>query len=153
MFLASGILLWPLFEKVWDALGDPVFGTLGFALGTVLYCLCPWWTLMAMLGFGSKHLKVNTPFLKYATEAALAFYIIHQTVVVGVAYFAVQWPIPDLLKWAAVFAIAFVLTVGLYEFAVRRFNVMRVMCGMKPLRRRTDAQPQEAQVHGTAQTV
>jgi peptidoglycan/LPS O-acetylase OafA/YrhL len=153
MFLAAGILLWPLFEAAWDALGDPAFGTWGFALGTMLYCLCPWWTLLAILGFGSRHLNISTPFLKYANEAVLPFYILHQPVVITAGYFVVQWSIPDLLKWAVVLVAAFAITLGLYEFGVRRYNVTRVLFGMKPVRRQTSAQPQEAQVHGTAQTV
>ena len=48
-------------------------------------------------------------------------------------YFVVQWAIPDLLKWLIIVPVSFVIIMTLYEFLVRRFNVMRVLFGMKPL--------------------
>lgn len=46
-----------------------------------------WAWLMAFLGFGSRYLNFNNGFLKYANEAVLPFYILHQTVIVTVGYF------------------------------------------------------------------
>ena len=42
-----------------------------------------WCCVLAFLGFGRKHLNFSTPFLKYANEAVLPFYILHQTVMLG----------------------------------------------------------------------
>jgi hypothetical protein len=80
-----------------------------------------------------KHLNVNTPFLKYANEAVLPFYILHQTVLLCVGYFVVRWNIPDLLKWAIIASISFVIIMGLYEL-VRRNNTLRFLFGMKLLK-------------------
>jgi hypothetical protein len=81
-----------------------------------------------------KHLNFSKPFLKYANEAVLPFYILHQTVLLCVGYFVVQWAIPDLLKWVIILPVSFVIIMVLYEFLVRRFNVMRVLFGMKLLK-------------------
>ena len=64
----------------------------------------------------------------------LPFYILHQTVLLSVGYFVVQWAIPDLLKWVIIVPVSFAIIMALYEFVVRRFNVMRVLFGMKPLK-------------------
>jgi len=74
----------------------------------------------------------------------LPFYILHQTVILSVAYFVVQWAIPDLLKWLIVVPVSFAIIMLLYEFLVRRFNVMRFLFGMKPRPKAAVAQPQEA---------
>jgi hypothetical protein len=37
-------------------------------------------------------------------------------------------------KFAIIDAIPFAIIMALYEFVVRRFNVLRVLIGMKPLR-------------------
>jgi peptidoglycan/LPS O-acetylase OafA/YrhL len=79
-----------------------------------------------------RHLSFSTPFLKYANEAVLPFYILHQTVVLSMSYFVVQWAIPDLLKWAIILMASFAIAMTMYEFLVRRWNMMRMLFGMKP---------------------
>jgi hypothetical protein len=62
-----------------------------------------------------------------------------------VGYFVVQWAIPDLLKWLIIVSTSFVIIMMLYEFVVRRFNVMRVLFGMKPLKQATPVVTRPAQ--------
>jgi len=95
--------------------------------------LIAWFSILTFLGFGMKHLNVNTPFLKYANEVVLPFYIFHQTVLLCVGYFVVRWAIPDPLKWLIIASISFVTVMGLYEL-VRRNNILRFLFGMKPLK-------------------
>jgi peptidoglycan/LPS O-acetylase OafA/YrhL len=114
--------------------GDPVFGTAQYTLFFSLYGLWAWCWVLAILGFGMKHLNFTTPVLQRANEAVLPFYILHQPVLLCVGFFVVRWAIPDLLKWAIIMPTSFVIIVTLYEFLVRRFNVMRVLFGMKPLK-------------------
>ena len=92
--------------------------------------LIAWFFILTFLGFGTKHLNFNTPFVKYANEAVLPFYILHQTVLLCVGYFVVGWAIPDSLKWLSIFYISFVIVLGLYEL-VRRNNILRFLFGMK----------------------
>ena len=120
------------------------FGTPLWALALGLRGLGSWSWVLAILGFGRKHLDFNTPFLKYANEAVLPFYIFHQTVLLCVGYFVVQWAIPDLLRWAIILVASFAVIMVLYEFLVRRFNAMRFLFGMKPRPRVPAVQPEEA---------
>jgi len=110
------------------------FGTPLWAFALGLRGLGSWSWILAALGFGRKHLNLSTPFVTYANEAVLPFYIFHQTVLLCVGYFVVQWAIPDLLKWVIILPASFAIIMVLYEFLVRRFNVMRFLFGMKPLR-------------------
>jgi len=129
--LVAGIILWGAFDIIWGSLGEPAFGTWQYAIGIGFWCLYAWCWLLAILGFGMKHLSFSTPFLKYANEAVLPFYILHQTVIFSLAYFAVQWAIPDLMKWAFILISSFAISIGLYELLVRRFNIPRFLFGMK----------------------
>jgi len=110
------------------------FGTPLWAFALGLRGLGSWSWILAALGFGRKHLNSRTPFVTYANEAVLPFYIFHQTVLLCVGYFVVQWAIPDLLKWVIILPASFAIIMVLYEFLVRRFNVLRFLFGMKPLR-------------------
>jgi hypothetical protein len=121
----------------------PTFGTWRYALGWGCRALGSWCCILAALGFARKHLDFSTPFLKYANGAVLPFYILHQTVLLGVGYFVVRWPIPDLLKWAVILLASFAVIMVLYELLVRRFNVMRFLFGMKLRAKERAARPRE----------
>ena len=121
------------------------FGTTRLSLALGLRAISAWCWVMAFLGFGSLHLKLSTPFLTYANEAVLPFYILHQTVLLSVGYFVIQWAIPDLLKWLIIVPVSFAIIMVLYEFVVRRFNVMRVLFGMKPLKQAAPVATRPAQ--------
>lgn len=110
----------------------PAFGTARFAWGWALRSLGSWFCLLAILGFGIQHLNTRKPFLNYANEAVLPFYILHQTVLLSVGYIVLQWPMPDLLKWIVIMLVSFGIIMGFYEYLVRRFNLMRFLFGMKP---------------------
>ncbi len=148
-----GLMLTPAylfleFQKLYPALFP-----LAHELADPLYCLTSWSWLLAVLGFGMQHLNFNPPFLKYANEASLPFYILHQTVIVTLSYFVVRWPIPDLLKFLTVLLASFAIVMGLYEFLVRRINLLRFLFGMKPSARRPSAPALDGQVKDAVQTV
>jgi peptidoglycan/LPS O-acetylase OafA/YrhL len=99
--------------------------------GEFIYCMIAWSWLLAIFGFAMKRLTFTNPFLKYASEASLPFYILHQSVIVTVSYFVVQWAIPDWTKFITVIIVSFLIVMGLYEYLVRRFNLLRFLFGMK----------------------
>ncbi len=92
-----------------------------------------WLCVLGIFGYGMRHLTVRSPLLKYANEAVLPFYIFHQTVLLAVGYYVIQWSIHDAFKWLVIVLVSFPLIMGFYEFLVRRWNVMRFLFGMKLL--------------------
>ena len=124
------------------------FGTPQYAFALGLRGLAVWSWVLATLGFGRRYLNFGKPFLAYANEAVLPFYILHQTVLLGVGYFVVQWAIPDLLKWVIILVVSFAVIMVLYEFLVRRYNVLRFLFGMKLRPKAPAAQPQKAAASG-----
>jgi glucan biosynthesis protein C len=125
---------------------DPYYGTLQFALVYATFALSAWCWILALLGYGMRSLTRNTPFLQYTNEAVLPFYVMHQTVLLSVGYFVVQTTLPDPLKWFVIALISFAIVLGLYEFLVRRINLLRILFGMKPLRKAVVLSPQSARV-------
>jgi glucan biosynthesis protein C len=110
---------------------EPAYGTLPYVLALGLRGLSAWCWVLAFVGLGRQYLTKRTAFLDYANEAVLPFYILHQTVILSVGYFVVQWAIPGLLKWIIIFAISLTVIMALYDLLVRRFNVLRVLFGLK----------------------
>jgi peptidoglycan/LPS O-acetylase OafA/YrhL len=119
----------------------PALFPLADPLVKVLDCFVVWSWLLAIFGFGMVHFNFNPPYLKYANEAVLPFYILHQTVLITLGYFVMHWAIPDPLKFLIVLSGTFIIVMILYEFLVRRFSLLRFLFGMKLLPKKTAEQP------------
>ena len=100
-----------------------------------------WVWVLAILGFGMKHLTLNQPYLQPLNEAVLPFYVLHQSILIYVGYFVVQWDIPAGFKWLIIAPLSFAIIISLIAI-IRRVNVLRFLFGMKPLPR--SAQPAPA---------
>ncbi|MCG8970463.1 acyltransferase [Streptomyces sp. CL12-4] len=68
----------------------------------------------------------------YLAAAVLPLYILHQPIVVAVAYFVIGWSAPILVEYAVLVVIALILTLTAYELLVRRTRVTRFLFGMRP---------------------
>jgi glucan biosynthesis protein C len=68
---------------------------------------------------------------RYANEAVLPFYILHQTVIVVVAFYVVQWNAGALLKFLVISMTTLIITLFLYEVAIKRTMATRFLFGMK----------------------
>ena len=112
----------------------------GLVLAIVMRVLGGWICVLGFFGLAAQYLTAPKPGLNYANEAVLPFYIFHQTILLAVGYFVMQWGLPDVLEWAVIVVISFAVIMVLYEFGVRRFNVMRFLFGMKPLTKTQVAQ-------------
>lgn len=90
-----------------------------------------WTWLLTFLAFGRHWLSFENGFLRWAREASYPFYILHQTVLLIIAYWVIQQPWSPWAKFGCVLIGTFALCFVLYEMFVRRFNVMRWLFGMK----------------------
>jgi peptidoglycan/LPS O-acetylase OafA/YrhL len=68
----------------------------------------------------------------YLGAAVLPLYILHQPIVVAVAYHVVRWDASIPVKYTALVAASLLLTVGAYDLLVRRTAVTRFLFGMRP---------------------
>jgi len=122
------------------ALGfDPMPGaepfSLKFVLFQVIWSAASFGSVVFLLGLGARYLNFNNRALAYGNEAVLPFYLFHQTIILAVGYFVIRLGLGILPKFLIVVVLSFAAIMGLYELGVRRFNVMRFLFGMRPLRR------------------
>jgi surface polysaccharide O-acyltransferase-like enzyme len=90
-----------------------------------------WAWLLAFLGFASHHLNFSNNFLKYANEAVLPFYILHQSVIVTIGFFIRDWQLAVFPKYLFLASVSFLIIMVLYEFVVKRVAFLRLIFGMK----------------------
>lgn len=123
-------ILWYVAE-----IGAPTFGTPMYAFGMLVQALGVWGWLFFILGLGGRYLNRNNRFLAYANEAVLPFYILHQTIIISIGFYVVQWNTGVGLKYLTISTTSFVVIMLIYELLVRRINVLRFLFGMR-LRRK-----------------
>lgn len=125
------IVLALFFSFAWLIQEDHPFGSTGYMIDSILISLASWSCIFTLLGFVRRYLTFTNPFLSYSNEAVLPFYILHQPVILSVGFLVVNWAIPAIGKYFFMLICSFIVIMLIYEFLVRRFNVMRFLFGMK----------------------
>ena len=97
----------------------------------VLANIFTWSTVLAFLGYGRQHLSFGNRLLSWARDASYPVYILHQTVIIVIAYTVIQQPWRPWTKYWVVLVATLVTCVLLYEFLLRRFGVSRLAFGIK----------------------
>lgn len=121
----------------------------GFA-GMLLFKLSQWAWLLAILGVAHRRMIGDGPVLRYASEAAMPFYMLHLPLVTLVGLFAVQLNAGILTKYILVVAGATLATLAVYDLGVKRVGVLRFCFGMKPRPAHPDSQPSSSPRAGGA---
>jgi glucan biosynthesis protein C len=128
-FLVAAIAAFALLQTIW--LSKWHFSKGMIAWYHLLSNFNIWMWMLVVLGYGRKYLSFNHPFLRSANEAVYPFYILHQTVIIALAYQLayVNWGIP--LKFFLVATGTFLICWMLYRFAIKPWNLLRVPFGLK----------------------
>lgn len=115
----------------WGQAADYSAGYLGVHL---LLSLTIWSLLLSALWLGMRFLNFSNPVIRYANEAILPFYIVHQPVLVIIAFYALRWNLAPTAAYLVISTIGLLATLALYELLIRRIKVVRWLFGMKETR-------------------
>ncbi|WP_321504367.1 acyltransferase family protein [uncultured Methanoregula sp.] len=94
-----------------------------------VYVLTGWTGVLALLGAGRHLLDVSNNFTAYLGAAAYPVYIIHEAILVAIAYYVVMLAIPPALQYLAIVIFSVLLTFACYEI-LRRIPVVRALFGI-----------------------
>lgn len=89
-----------------------------------------WASIATLLGFAYRLSPDDSPALRYLTQAVFPVYILHQSVIVVVAYTLRPLAIPPLLEGALLVVLTFASCFGFYEI-IRRVGWLRPLFGLK----------------------
>lgn len=90
-----------------------------------------WMWVLASLGYGKKYLNTGSRLLSYMNTAVYPFYILHQTVIVIIAYYIVGTKDEVSLKLAFLLIVCFFITLLIYHLFIKPYNIVRFLFGMK----------------------
>jgi glucan biosynthesis protein C len=108
-------------------IGGTDFGYVG---DRVVRIAVAWGGVAAILGYAALHLNRDVFWRRSVNEGILPFYILHQSVIVLVAYFIVRWAMAPLVKFAIIVPVSLAIILALYWLVVRPFDPLRFLFGL-----------------------
>ena len=93
-----------------------------------------WTAILTILGFAQRYLNRESRALGYLSEAVFPYYILHQTIIVVVAFQFIGSNISLGYELAAILLATFGGCALLHEFVIRRSRFLRPLFGLKPTR-------------------
>ena len=94
------------------------------------YGVYQWCSIVAALGFGRRWLTRDSATRRYLTDAIFPYYIVHQTVIVGVAFALRDADLSAAAEATTIIAATIVSCVMSYEI-VKRVSWLRPLFGLK----------------------
>jgi glucans biosynthesis protein C len=133
-----GIVLFAACAPGFMSEDDAFTGWTPLALATrTLFSAAGWCLVIAILGAldrpreGPPAPGRDKPVRAYLAVAALPLYVLHQPVVVALAYGVVGWSAPIVVKYVLIVSGSLAVILLVYEFVVRRTRVTRFLFGMR----------------------
>ncbi len=108
------------------AIGTPEFFLLWIVFSVNSWC----WTLF-VLNVGMRSLDFTNKWLQYGQQMIMPFFLVHQPVIITIAFFVVQTDLSLTVKLLMVVSSSFIVSLGLYELVIKRIPVTRSLFGMK----------------------
>jgi len=127
-FLIAGVLLFSMMLALVNIYPDGVARHFVEALIKVANL---WSWILALFGFASKYLNSKSKVLSYCNQAVYPFYILHQSVMLVVAYYLMDLEWSLALKGSILVLLTFGISWLLYEFLIRRIKLIRPLFGLK----------------------
>ncbi len=84
-----------------------------------LYAVCAWGWMVGMLGLGRRWLDSDGPLVRYGRRASYMLYIVHQPIIVAVAFVVVRWNYSVPIKMTIIFVSSLALSLGATEIISR----------------------------------
>ena len=91
-----------------------------------------WGTIVALIGFAERHWNRDAKVRQVLTEAVFPFYLVHQTIIVVVAYWLIPAGLPGGLEFAILVGATVIGCVGFYLIG-RRIPLLRPLIGLRRL--------------------
>jgi hypothetical protein len=94
-----------------------------------LYAVCAWAWMVGVLGAGRRWIRHDSPVLRYGRRVGYGLYIVHQPIIVAIAFVVVQWHQPVAVKFVVLLLTSILGTVLSAE-VLSRVPVARALLGL-----------------------
>jgi peptidoglycan/LPS O-acetylase OafA/YrhL len=127
--LISLILLQGAFEFIWqsDSLQN---NTSAVAIGLLIYTLAKTLPVFAVVAIASRFLSEKSAIISQLNPWVFPIYILHQTIIIVVAYSLVRYQLPMILEGIVVTILTFSLS-GVAIVLLKQFTLLQAMFGVR----------------------
>jgi glucans biosynthesis protein C len=132
--LALGVFLFTLLQTPIGNTASITQITPGGILMILLRSASEWFLVIGVLYVGIRFFAFSNDLLQYLNEAAYPLYVIHMPVLILVGLPIITWDIPRVVALVIIVLAGLVVTLGLYEFLIKRIAALRLLFGLKPPR-------------------
>jgi len=98
-----------------------------------------WFWVFGLVGYAKKYLHRKVKAMDYINQAIYPFYILHQTIIVIIAWYVVKTNDGIGMKYMFIAGTSLCLSMGIYHLFIKPFAVTRLLFGMKPEAKATPA--------------
>ncbi|WP_374582876.1 acyltransferase family protein [Pseudoduganella sp.] len=123
LFLASWAGLLAFYS-----MGD-VFQSAWLPLARVVYATCQWSGILAVCGFGYRHLNVDNAKRRYLTQAVFPVYILHQSLIICLAMALRAAGLQPAVEGVLIVLLTLAISFAVFE-VVRRVPLLRPLFGL-----------------------
>lgn len=127
--LICGVAAFPLLICLWFVFGN---FTGKEEISALVKTINTWSWILTLIGYSAIYLNKPSKTLTYANEAVYPFYILHQTVIIFLAYYLINVDLGFILKFGILSIGTFCICWIIYEFGIRRYSLIRPLFGLKP---------------------
>jgi glucans biosynthesis protein C len=122
-----------IFGFINDMAGKYLFVSLIF---TYIKVLNSWNWLLFIFYLGEKYFTTPKKGLRYLSQAAMPFYVLHQPIIVGIGFYMYQlsWSKPS--KLLLLTLMSFIIIMLIYHFVIQHISILRVVFGIKGKRKK-----------------
>lgn len=93
--------------------------------------LSAWFWVFAIIGYGKRYLQKRPRSMDYLNQAVYPFFVLHQTVIVVIAYFVIKTDDTIGMKYLFIVLTSLAVSMAIYHLFIRPFAITRFLFGMK----------------------
>lgn len=144
--------------KTWQAFEDIRFTSLALALvsyGIILIkfnfntpldviswdlveMIIKWSWVATLIGFARHYLNYSTDGLEYCNGIVYPFFILHQTIIIIIGYYIIDWGMGGVYEFLAIVLGTFALSIFIIEMVIKKSNILRLLFGLKLIKKQPD---------------
>lgn len=107
-------------------------------LDFMIYVCASWYIQTAIIAYARQYLSSSSRFTRYWNKAGLPVYVLHQPVLVAIAYYVLPLDAPAILSFLLLTGTTLVVSLALYEGVIRRFPIAQRLFGLRPMAARVE---------------
>jgi hypothetical protein len=129
-FVSSVLILSKVSASMMDPLSAPP-SMIDLLIKWGVFSINSWFWTISLLLFGMRYLDFINNWLKYGKQAIMPFFLIHQPVIIVIAFYVVQWDNSIVIKLLSVMGGSFLIILGIFELLIKRISILGNLLGVK----------------------